>query len=73
MKIAGLMEENLELQQRIKELQSTEGDLCPRCRKRGWQIESSERDEVYGIVGGIRRTYKCSFCGFSEEELIKPK
>lgn len=73
MKMAGLMNENLELQNKIKELENVEGNPCPRCHKRGWQIESSERDEVYGIIGGIRRTYKCSFCGFSEEELIKPK
>ena len=72
-KMAGLMEENLELQNKIKELESVEGDPCPRCHKRGWQIEKSEHDEVYGLIGGIRRTYKCSFCGFSEEELIKPK
>ena len=72
-KMAGLMEENLELQNKIKELENVEGDPCPRCRKRGWQIEKSEPDEVYGLIGGIRRTYKCSFCGFSEGELIKPK
>lgn len=73
LKMAGLINENLELQNKVKELESIEGDPCPRCRKRGWQIESSEPDAVYGLIGGIRRTYRCSFCGFSEEELIKPK
>jgi len=72
-KMAGLMNEKLELENRIKELESVEGDPCPKCRKRGWQIEKSEPDEVYGLIGGIRRTYKCSFCGFSEEKLIKPE
>jgi hypothetical protein len=72
-KMASLMNENLELQNKIKELESVEGDPCPRCHKRGWQIENSKPDKVYGIIGGIRRTYKCSFCGFSEEELIKPQ
>jgi hypothetical protein len=73
MKMAGLMNENLELQNKIRELESVEGAPCPKCKKRGWQIENSEPDAVYGFIGGIRRTYKCSFCGFSEEELIKPK
>lgn len=31
-KMAGLMTENLELQNKIKELESVEGDPCPRCR-----------------------------------------
>lgn len=30
MKMAGLMNENLELQNRIKELESVEGDPCPK-------------------------------------------
>ena|SRR5688572_25375111 len=73
LKMAGLLNENLDLQNKIKELESVEGNPCPKCRKRGWQIEKSEPDRVFRKVGGIRRTYKCAFCGFSEEELIKPK
>jgi hypothetical protein len=73
MKMAGLMNENLELQNRIKELESIEGDPCPRCRKRGWQIESSRKHPHFGEMGILLRTHKCSFCGFSEEEMITPK
>jgi hypothetical protein len=72
MKMAGLMNENLELQNKIKQLESVEGDPCPKCRKRGWQIEKSEPDEVFGELGGIRRTYKCSLCGFTESQLLTP-
>ena len=71
-RMAGLMEENLELKNKIKELESVEGDPCPKCRKRGWQIEKSEPDEVFGELGGIRRTYKCSLCGFTESQLLTP-
>ena len=71
-KMASLITENAELQNKITELESLEGDPCPKCRKRTWQIEKSEPDEIYGIVGGIRRTYLCSACGFTEQKLIKP-
>jgi hypothetical protein len=69
-KMAGLMNENLELQNKIKELENVEGDPCPRCRKRGWQIESTKKHPLFGDVGVKLRTYKCTVCGFSEEKLI---
>ena len=72
MKMASLITENADLQNKIKELENVEGDPCPKCRRRTWQIEKSEPDEVYEIVGGIRRTYLCSACGFTEQKLIKP-
>jgi hypothetical protein len=28
---------------------------------------------LFGEVGGIRRVYKCSLCGFSEEKLVTSK
>jgi len=75
MKIAGLMNENLELKNRIKELESVEGDPCPKCHKRGWHLDKSEKhpQRTLGKVGFLLRTYKCSICGFTEEEMIKPK
>ena len=75
LKMAGLMNENLELQNRIKELESVEGDPCPKCRKRGWQVEKSEKhpQRSLALVGFLLRTYKCSFCGFTEQEMISPK
>src|ERR1051325_11275625 len=65
MKMAGLMNENLELQNKIKELESVEGDPCPKCRKRGWHLDKSEKhpQRTLGKVGYLLRTYKCSFCG----------
>ena len=73
MKMAGLMNEKLELENRIKELESVEGDPCPKCRKRGWQIESTQKHPMLGGVGVQLRTYKCSICGFTEDEMITPK
>jgi hypothetical protein len=70
MQLAGVMEENTRFKARISELESTEGEKCPKCQKRGWQVESSRPDPVFGQAGGIRRTYKCSLCGFSEEHLL---
>ena len=66
-------EENAELKAKILELETAEGEPCPKCRKRGYQLESSARDRVFGEVGCIRRVYKCSLCGFSEEKLVTPQ
>jgi hypothetical protein len=72
-KMAGLMNENLDLQNKIKELESVEGDPCPRCHKRGWQLEKSEKHPDLGEMGILLRTYKCSFCGLTEEIMVTPK
>jgi len=71
--LAGVMNENTQLKTKVRELESAEGDPCPKCRKRGWHVESSEPDRQFGPLGGIRRTYKCSLCGFSESQLITPR
>ena len=63
-------EENQELRAKVRELESADGEPCPKCRKRGWQLESSKPDPKFGELGGIRRVYKCSLCGFTEAKLI---
>jgi hypothetical protein len=72
LKLAGVMEENLKLRERIRVLEAAEGDPCPRCRKRTYELESSCPDPTFGDVGAIRRTYTCSACGFSEQKLVTP-
>ena len=47
------------------------GESCPKCRKPGWQIESSAPDDVFGDLGVSKRVYKCAFCGFTESKLSK--
>ena len=54
-------------------LESTEGEPCPKCHKRGFQLESSREDPTFGVLGVIRRLYKCSFCGFTEEKQVATK
>lgn len=69
LKLAEVLEENIKQKEKIQALEAMDGDPCPKCRKRGWQLEASERDPIFGALGGVRRTYRCSFCGFSEEKL----
>jgi hypothetical protein len=71
--LADLTDENRQLKTKIRELESVECDPCPKCRKRGWHLEDSHPDPTFGPLGGIRRIYQCSLCGFSESELITPK
>ena len=73
MKMASLISENAELQNKIRELENIEGDPCPKCRQRTWHVEKSEPDKILGVAGGIRRTSKCDSCGLSESELIVPR
>jgi len=53
-----LQEENIELRNKItdleaklREAESADGDLCPRCRKRTYYVESSEPDRIFGDLG----------------------
>jgi len=71
--LAGLIDENTQLKQQIRGLEKTERDPCPKCLKEGWHVEGSRPDRTFGALGGIRRTYRCSLCGFTEERLVTPK
>jgi uncharacterized protein with PIN domain len=63
----------LELQEKIRQLEAFEGEPCPKCRKPAWILESSEPDKTFGELGGIRRVYRCTECGFTESKLVTPK
>ena len=73
LKLASIITENTQLKERIHTLENIDGDPCPKCHKRGWNIVDSKPDKEFGELGAIRRSYKCSFCNFSEEILISPK
>lgn len=62
----------LELQEKVRKLESVEGEKCPRCQKPTWIVESSKPDKVFGQLGGIRREYRCTECGFEESQLVTP-
>jgi hypothetical protein len=72
LKLAGVLEENIDLKNQIQKLKNVDGEPCPRCRKRGWDIVDSRPDPMMGEVGAVRRTYKCSICGFSEAKVVIP-
>lgn len=73
LELVTLLEEHTALQKQVRELDGVKGDICPRCRKRGWTLQSSRPDPVYGELGGMRRAYRCSLCDFNEERLDVPK
>jgi hypothetical protein len=70
--LANAIEQNIQLKAKIKSLEGIEGEKCPKCRRSGWQLESSTRHPIFGDVGGMERRYKCSLCGFSESKMIVP-
>jgi regulator of replication initiation timing len=65
-----LRDENLQLKQELDRY--TKGDVCPRCKKPTWKLESSQPHSTFGNLGVIARVYKCSDCGLSEEYTITP-
>lgn len=65
-----LREENVALKQEIERY--TKGDICPKCGKAAWKLESSKPHPRLGRLGVIERTYKCSECGFSEKHTLTP-
>jgi regulator of replication initiation timing len=65
-----LRDENLKLKQELDLY--TKGDICPRCKKPTWKLESSKPHETFGNLGVIARVYKCSDCGLTEEYTITP-
>lgn len=71
-KMAGLMDENATLKERIKSLTSTSGERCPKCGQRAFQLVSSKPHPIFGDVGGMEREYKCASCGFVESKLVTP-
>ena len=72
LKLAGVVEENVKFKARIRELESSEAEQCPKCRKRTWELASSGPDPTFGNLGAIRRVYKCTECGFTEPKRINP-
>jgi hypothetical protein len=69
--MAGLLEENDDLKRKIRKLESSENDPCPRCKKRTWAVEDIVPDEIYGMMGATRHNYRCSECGLTESKLVK--
>jgi hypothetical protein len=77
-KTLALQSENQTQRDEINQLkaqlaETAEFDPCPRCRKKGWHVASSDRDPTFGDLGGSHRVYKCSFCGLTEGRLFTGK
>lgn len=69
MKVADLISENVDLRKQLSEIETPVGDICPSCRKYTYVVVKSEPDKTFGDLGGLRRTYQCSSCGFREEKI----
>jgi regulator of replication initiation timing len=68
--MADLIEENDSLRRQVAQLQNANGESCPKCHHKSWNIEKSEPDSIYDFMGATRRTYLCSNCDFTESVLI---
>jgi len=69
MKVADLISENTDLRKQLSEIETAPGEACPSCRKYTYVVVKSEPDRTFGDLGGLRRTYKCSLCGFTEKQI----
>ena len=69
-----MKEDNLALREECASLRQeleryTKGELCPKCRKPSWTLESSRPHPVFGDAGVLEKTYKCTECGYTENRL----
>jgi len=64
LKIVEVVEENAKLKEKILELESADGEKCPKCGNRTFEITSTEKHSTFGVLGVMERQYKCSSCGF---------
>jgi hypothetical protein len=67
--VAGLLNENTDLKQQVRALQASDGEPCPRCHKRTWQLSATKPHVHFGHSGVSVRTYTCSECGFTEDRI----
>jgi hypothetical protein len=65
--ISQLRGENERLEKKLAE--TADAEPCPSCHRKGWHVESSEPDPVFGDLGGARRVYRCRFCQFTESKI----
>lgn len=69
LKVADLISENADLRKQLSEIEAAPGEACPSCRKYTYVVVKSEPDKTFGDLGGLRRTYQCSVCGFTEKKI----
>jgi regulator of replication initiation timing len=61
-----LRRENLSLRQQLE--LSEKGESCPKCRKGTWNLVGNEPHKIFGDMGVLERTFKCSECGYTEKK-----
>ncbi len=71
-RVADVIEENAALKNRVTELQSARGDLCPKCKNQSFSLKSSRPHPTFKEVGVVERLYSCSNCGFEEAKTVDP-
>lgn len=71
LKIADVVEENVKLKSRILELESVEGEKCPKCINRTFKLVGTAKHPTFGDLGVMERQYKCTSCGFAEAKTVE--
>lgn len=61
-----LLQENKRLTAQLSD--TVDAEPCPRCRRKGWHVESSRPAGEFADLGVSQRQYKCHFCGFTESK-----
>jgi predicted RNA-binding Zn-ribbon protein involved in translation (DUF1610 family) len=69
-RLADVLNENTQLKSQLLAVDKPQFPPCPSCGSRTWRVEKSVRDPTFGDLGGIRQTFKCSSCNFTEQKLV---
>jgi len=71
LEISELLSENAKMKEKLQMLHNAKGALCPKCKKRTFELLSSKPHPLFGEIGYKEHEYKCSECGFTESQIIE--
>lgn len=71
LKISELLSENVKMKEKIQMLHKPKDEVCPKCKKRTFELLSSKPHPLFGEMGYKEHKYKCSECGFTEAQIIE--
>ena len=71
LKISELLSENLKMKEKIQMLHKPKSEVCPKCKKRTFELLSAKPHPLFGEMGYKEHEYKCSECGFTEAQITE--
>ncbi len=66
--MAAMLEENDELKRKLRAIDNSDFDPCPRCKQPTFRLEESKPDPTFGEIGGRVHSFRCSNCDYTDQK-----